>query len=58
MSNLQALCYSCNATKRDRDDTDFRGWAARYEDREPTCSFCKIGPERIIDQNAALLRNS
>lgn len=23
--NLQALCYSCNATKRDRDDTDFRG---------------------------------
>jgi len=22
--NLQALCYSCNATKRDRDDTDFR----------------------------------
>jgi ATP adenylyltransferase len=24
-SNLQALCYSCNAMKRDRDDTDFRG---------------------------------
>ena len=23
--NLQALCYSCNAMKRDRDDTDFRG---------------------------------
>jgi ATP adenylyltransferase len=23
-SNLQALCYSCNATKRDRDNTDFR----------------------------------
>ncbi len=23
--NLQALCFSCNATKRDRDATDFRG---------------------------------
>jgi ATP adenylyltransferase len=29
-SNLQALCYSCNATKRDRDDTDFRGMADAY----------------------------
>ena len=27
ISNLQALCYSCNAMKRDRDDTDFRGIA-------------------------------
>jgi ATP adenylyltransferase len=52
VSNLQALCYSCNATKRDRDDTDFRGWAVSYEDRELTCLFCKIGTERIIDQNA------
>jgi len=25
-SNLQALCYSCNAMKRDTDSTDFRGW--------------------------------
>jgi len=24
ISNLQALCYSCNAMKRDRDATDFR----------------------------------
>jgi ATP adenylyltransferase len=23
-SNLQALCYSCNSTKRDRDNADFR----------------------------------
>jgi ATP adenylyltransferase len=40
------------ATKRDRDDTDFRGWAVSYKDRELTCLFCKIGTERIIDQNA------
>ena len=25
INNYQALCYSCNATKSDRDDTDFRG---------------------------------
>jgi ATP adenylyltransferase len=25
LSNLQALCYSCNAMKRDRDTVDFRG---------------------------------
>jgi ATP adenylyltransferase len=24
LSNLQALCYRCNAMKRDRDDTDFK----------------------------------
>lgn len=34
ISNLQALCYSCNAMKRDRDGTDFRGVAESYEDRE------------------------
>ena len=38
--NLQALCYSCNAMKRDRDDTDFRPLRADYERRELDCSFC------------------
>jgi diadenosine tetraphosphate (Ap4A) HIT family hydrolase/5-methylcytosine-specific restriction endonuclease McrA len=51
VSNLQALCYSCNATKRDRDDMDFRGVIARYEDREQNCSFCTIEAERVIAQN-------
>jgi diadenosine tetraphosphate (Ap4A) HIT family hydrolase len=49
--NLQALCYSCNATKRDRDDTDFRGIAERYEDRVPGCIFCEMPLERIIGEN-------
>ena len=35
--NLQALCYSCNATKRDRDDTDFRG--ARFANCPPRASW-------------------
>jgi ATP adenylyltransferase len=30
-SNFQALCYSCNAMKRDRDDTDFRDVRASYD---------------------------
>jgi diadenosine tetraphosphate (Ap4A) HIT family hydrolase len=38
--NLQALCYSCNAMKRDRDDTDFRDWPAQYQYRELDCLFC------------------
>lgn len=49
--NLQALCYSCNATKRDRDDTDFRGIAEQYEERMPGCIFCEMPPDRIIGEN-------
>lgn len=33
-SNFQALCYSCNAMKRDRDDTDFRKVVESYQHRE------------------------
>ena len=58
VSNLQALCYSCNATKRDRDDTDFRGWAVSYEDRELTCLFCKIGTGTDNRSERTLLRDS
>ena len=36
ISNLQALCYRCNAMKRDRDDTDFRAVRAAYEHVEET----------------------
>jgi diadenosine tetraphosphate (Ap4A) HIT family hydrolase len=50
-SNLQALCYSCNAMKRDRDDTDFRGVAESYQYREPGCVFCEMPQDRVVDQN-------
>ena len=50
-SNLQSLCYSCNAMKRDRDDTDFRGIGSSYMDRESGCLFCEIPEERIIAEN-------
>jgi len=51
LSNFQALCYSCNAMKRDRDDTDFRGMAKSYDDREQGCLFCEMPQERIIASN-------
>lgn len=41
--NYQALCYVCNATKRDRDTTDFRGMRGRgirVGSREATCVLC------------------
>lgn len=50
-TNLQALCHSCNAMKRDRDDTDFREVRASYEKREPGCPFCEILQDRIIAAN-------
>ena len=49
--NLQALCYRCNAMKRDRDSTDFRGWQAQYEQREPGCPFCEIPLSRVLVEN-------
>jgi diadenosine tetraphosphate (Ap4A) HIT family hydrolase len=50
-ANLQALCYSCNAMKRDRDNADFRGVADKYEDREEGCVFCELRPDRIVTEN-------
>jgi ATP adenylyltransferase len=46
ITNLQALCYSCNAMKRDRDDTDFRGVAKSYDFRETDCLFCDPQKEK------------
>jgi ATP adenylyltransferase len=37
--NLQVLCSTCNRTKRDTDDTDFRKIIA--EDYKEDCIFCK-----------------
>jgi diadenosine tetraphosphate (Ap4A) HIT family hydrolase/5-methylcytosine-specific restriction endonuclease McrA len=50
--NLQALCYSCNAMKRDRDDTDFRAVIKSYQHREKSCLFCEVPKERILAENA------
>jgi diadenosine tetraphosphate (Ap4A) HIT family hydrolase len=51
INNYQALCYSCNATKSDRDDTDFRGQKHKFDCRDAKCLFCNIEPNRIITQD-------
>ena len=54
ISNYQALCYTCNAQKRDTDSTDFRGIHQTYEHRNEGCIFCDIQSKdksRIIAEN-------
>jgi ATP adenylyltransferase len=54
LSNFQALCYSCNAAKRNTDDTDFRVFKSMYEERCEKCLFCdvqSIDRQRIIAEN-------
>jgi diadenosine tetraphosphate (Ap4A) HIT family hydrolase len=52
-SNLQALCRTCNAQKKDRDDTDFRKIHDSYADRDPECVFCQsdIVDNRVVSGN-------
>ena len=52
IENFQALCYTCNSTKSNKDDTDFRGISDSYEDRESGCLFCEIPTTRIIAENS------
>jgi ATP adenylyltransferase len=51
ITNLQALCYSCNSMKRDQDDTDFRGIVDAYKYRETGCLFCALSAERLFLEN-------
>lgn len=56
-SNLQALCRTCNAQKKDRDDTDFREVHTEYTCRDSECVFCQIeqsGLRKIKHGNKAL----
>ncbi|MFC1978649.1 HIT domain-containing protein [Chloroflexota bacterium] len=49
--NLQALCYRCNAMKRDRDSTDFREVNESFYTKQEGCLFCNIDRQRIINEN-------
>ena len=51
LSNLQALCYSHNAMKRDRDSSDFRSIRNSYNHREANCAFCQLTASRVIAEN-------
>lgn len=52
ISNLQALCYSCNAMKRDRDSTDFRLIRASYGNKSEGCPFCSLEGRTILFENS------
>ncbi len=53
LSNLQALCFRCNAGKRDTDTTDFRGLQDSYASREAGCVFCALEASgRVLLENA------
>ncbi len=48
LTNLQALCFKCNANKGARDDEDFRVIREGINKRQSGCIFCEIPEERII----------
>lgn len=49
--NLQALCFSCNAMKRDRDDTNLRAVRESYSHKQEGCLFCNLPADRIVLEN-------
>ncbi len=54
LSNFQALCYSCNAAKRNTDSSDFRKNSEFFDSRESGCLFCDLqtkDKQRIIAEN-------
>ena len=52
ISNLQALCYKCNAQKKDRDKTDFVMVMNRLKYRNPKCALC-TSDEHVLDNHLA-----
>ena len=50
-SNYQALCYTCNSQKSNKDDTHFRKIVESYKNRKKGCIFCNISQSKIIKSN-------
>jgi diadenosine tetraphosphate (Ap4A) HIT family hydrolase/5-methylcytosine-specific restriction endonuclease McrA len=53
LSNYQALCYKCNANKRDTDDTDFRERVLLFGKRDSECIFCNQLSKIIFEHELA-----
>lgn len=51
INNYQALCYTCNAQKRDTDDTDFRNISSIYNLKDEKCIFCNLKERKTIFEN-------
>ena len=52
LTNLQALCFKCNANKGARDDVDFRLIREGMNVRKAGCIFCQVPDERVVAFNA------
>lgn len=52
ITNLQALCYKCNANKGARDATDFRVVRESMDSRQGGCIFCEVGERVVVAENA------
>ena len=52
LTNLQALCFKCNANKGARDDKDFRVIRDGLTARQPDCIFCNLPVDRVIASNS------
>jgi len=48
ITNYQALCYSCNASKGNRDSTDLSKSRIDYTERANGCLFCEAYGEREV----------
>jgi hypothetical protein len=55
LTNLQALCFKCNANKGARDDEDFRIIREGINARQPNCVFCGLEADRIVTSNSLAL---
>ena len=54
LSNLQALCYSCNSMKKDKSTTNFRKVKESFNKRLNDCLFCKTKlKDRFIENELA-----
>jgi diadenosine tetraphosphate (Ap4A) HIT family hydrolase len=51
LSNFQALCYTCNSQKSNKDDTHFKKILESYNHRKKGCIFCDISKNKIIKSN-------
>jgi|TARA_B110000240_G_C13428436_1_gene422613 ATP adenylyltransferase len=54
ISNLQALCRTCNAQKSNRADTDYRGIVDSYAFRESSCIFCEPDRDIVAENELAI----
>jgi len=55
LSNFQALCYTCNSQKNNKDQTDFRGMSAKYDLRDSGCIFCNRQEKPLHDNPLAFV---